>query len=528
MAVGYGAKVVGGSAFGRRAFRWDATGAAVTELGTLEAKSSGYSDTIVSSINSSGLAVGRSSKYLADKYLGDKAVFWGAGSTVATELLVPDFGTSSSGDTSIGASAVSGNGTIVGTAQRWFSNGESAGNIPIRWTPGATLGTELGHISVDDYGRYSSYAISVNNAGTVVGSAVKYNSSGQTLGTRAVRWDAGYTAATELGSLGTSLNVASGITYTQSQSNAVNSAGTAVGVANRYGEKLAVGTRAVRWDANGTVATELGILGTASDGTTYANAYAINDAGTAVGLVNKYVGGTAVGSRAVRWSASGTGATELGNLGTSANGTTSSTAYAINGGNYAVGYCSKYDGANLVGDRAVVWGTDGIAVDLNKILPSAFASQWTLTYAYGIRDQNWISGLAAYDPDAAGPLKAYNRAYLLKLAFAGDADGDDDADFNDFLVLQNNFGHSGTAAAFLPSDFNYDGVTDFNDFLILQNHFGTSLSGTGTAALTISQVAALQAFASANAVPEPATLAVAISSLSFGFVRPQRRFTKRA
>ena len=95
----------------------------------------------------------------------------------------------------------------------------------------------------------------------------------------------------------------------------VNTAGTAVGYADRYDASGAYkGFRAVRWGAG---ATELGNLGTDTSGVTEAQAYAINSAGTAAGYADKYDGsGTYFGNRAVRWDASGTAATELGNLGT--------------------------------------------------------------------------------------------------------------------------------------------------------------------------------------------------------------------
>ena len=89
----------------------------------------------------------------------------------------------------------------------------------------------------------------------------------------------------------------------------------------RLGRDL--GHRAVRWDASGTAATELGNLGTDANGVTQSVAVAINDAGTAVGYADKYDdSGVCLGDRAVRWDASGTAATELGNLGTDIGGIT--------------------------------------------------------------------------------------------------------------------------------------------------------------------------------------------------------------
>ena len=117
-------------------------------------------------------------------------------------------------------------------------------------------------------------------------------------------------------------------------------AGDGVAVGHIYKDVSGInrGNRAVRWDASGTPAIELGNLGT-DNGNGYTNsyAYAVNTAGTAVGYATKYVSGIDKGNRAVRWDASGT-ATELGNLGIRSDGVTSSQAYAINTAGTAVGY----------------------------------------------------------------------------------------------------------------------------------------------------------------------------------------------
>lgn len=58
---------------------------------------------------------------------------------------------------------------------------------------------------------------------------------------------------------------------------------------------------------------------------------------------------------------------------------------------------------------------------------------------------------------------------------AGDADDDDDVDFDDLLVLARNYGQSGRQAS--QGNFNYDadGRVDFDDLLMLARNFGTSL-----------------------------------------------------
>jgi hypothetical protein len=164
-----------------------------------------------------------------------------------------------------------------------------------------------------------------------VGWAYKYV-SGNWKGSGAVRWDASGTAATELRSPWTT---SSGGSY--AYANFINDAGIAVGRADKYISDVNMGVRAVRWDASGTDGTELGDLGTDASGLTYAFIYVINNSGTAVGLADKYVSGVLMGARAVRWDASSTAATELGNLGTDPSGYSSCYASVINEAGTTVG-----------------------------------------------------------------------------------------------------------------------------------------------------------------------------------------------
>ena len=118
----------------------------------------------------------------------------------------------------------------------------------------------------------------------------------------------------------------------------------------------------MRWDASGTAATELGNLGTDSSGYTSAEAYAVNDAGTAVGYARKYDGGTDKGQRAVRWDASGTAATELGNLGTDSSGDTFAVSLRRQRRRHGRGVlCESTSAAADKGYRAVRWDASGTA-----------------------------------------------------------------------------------------------------------------------------------------------------------------------
>jgi hypothetical protein len=286
------------------------------------------------------------------------------------------------------------------------------GERAVRWDASGTAATELGNLGTSAIGSTNAAAYAVNSAGTAVGYAEK-NVAGSFKGDRAVRWDSSGTAATELGNLGTD---ASG--FTSAVALGVNTAGMAVGYANKYVSGSAEGARAVRWDASGTVATELGNLGTDSSGETVVEGFAINNAGTAVGYSNKYVSGNYVGDRAVRWNASGTAATELGNLGTDSSGSTQAQAIAVNDAGVAVGYAEKYISGNLVGDRAVIWGPDGAAIDLNDlgVMANPTDGTWLLTEAEAISDNGWVAGDGVFTPNGGG--QSYKRAWVAHVSLA--------------------------------------------------------------------------------------------------------------
>ena len=56
----------------------------------------------------------------------------------------------------------------------------------------------------------------------------------------------------------------------------------------------------------------------------------------------------------------------------------------------------------------------------------------------------------------------------------GDSNLDGEVNFQDFLVLANNFGR--TDAAFADGDFDENGTVDFVDFLALSQNFGRRYS----------------------------------------------------
>jgi hypothetical protein len=263
--------------------------------------------------------------------------------------------------------------------------------------------TEVGYLSLDQMGRSDSG----DDAGTAVGYGRKFV-AGSESSLRAVRWDAGGTAVTELGHLGTT-----SAGYTHTEAVGVDAAGNAFGGAQKYDGIVYLGSRAVRWPARTTTPTELGNLGTRASGYTQSHVTAVNRAGTAVGEAQKYIDNVYFGERPVRWDAGGTTATELGVFGT-VSGMTAAWALAINASSTAVGSVADYEGGTFVGYRATLWGTDAVPIDLNTLIDPA--SGWTLTEADSISDTHFVAGVGLFDPDGPGPAQPYTRAFLMNVS----------------------------------------------------------------------------------------------------------------
>lgn len=184
---------------------------------------------------------------------------------------------------------------------------------------------------------------------------------------------------------------------------AINDAGVAVGLSQNAGAT----SQATRW-SGGTV-TNLGSLG---DGTRFGQAYGLNDNGLIVGASQN---GVTVGiltgtssttpiTRAFRWQ-NGT-MTELppfnlyvspGNTGPTTN--YHSEAKDVNDAGLIVGNSQRIASSPAV---ATAW-INGFPVDLNTVIPAG--SGWTLLSAEGINDQGDIVGF--------GTLNGASRAFML-------------------------------------------------------------------------------------------------------------------
>ncbi len=92
-------------------------------------------------------------------------------------------------------------------------------------------------------------------------------------------------------------------------------------------------------------------------------------------------------------------------------------------------------------------------------------------------------------------------ASLSPASLRGDADGDGQVQFSDFVILSENFTNAGE---YTDGDFDKDGVVQFSDFVILSDSFG-------------------QSGAVAAAVPEPSSIALlGLGGLLLGMLRRRR------
>jgi parallel beta-helix repeat protein len=67
----------------------------------------------------------------------------------------------------------------------------------------------------------------------------------------------------------------------------------------------------------------------------------------------------------------------------------------------------------------------------------------------------------------------FEATNIIKVLFPGDADGDGDVDFDDFIILAGCYGgNAGTSSYDQLADFNQDGPIDFDDFVILAGNYG--------------------------------------------------------
>jgi uncharacterized membrane protein len=383
-----------------RGVRWDGSGAPPFEFDA-QMDADGSGVSIATTINDAGIIVGR--KHV---YSDDGLVFLGDrpvrwdAAGEATEL--GNLGTYSDGFAyNTQPRAINAAGDAVGRAEKYDAAHEFVGRRAVRWDASSTAAVELAIPAAYVDGDHSSNAYDINDAGMVIGSAGPGRFDDAP---RPVRWDeAGI--PTVLDSIGSDPNG-----NPQGTAFAINNAGTAVGRGRKWDASgNDIGGRAIRWDADGMAATELRGLGARADGYEYSSADGgINDAGDIVGWAEKYDEfGLYLGQRAVRWDAGTTLPIELDHL-----DYTNGFAVAMNNAGAAVGQFLNDINTGFPA-FAAYWRPDGTAVDLNTLIDPD--SGWQLWAASDISDTGWITGYGYFDPDGPGGEQPYTRLFLLQI-----------------------------------------------------------------------------------------------------------------
>ena len=302
-----------------------------------------------SAINNAGVVVGASA--LAGN-TASHATYWLGGTA-------SDLGTLGSLNAVSGASGINASGQISGYSQIGAGGTNSVTHAVLWPGPNAYPKADLG--AVDGLSAASSSAFAINDKGAVVG----YGGS------------ADYFREAHYWKTSADLkNIAAGFA-----AYGINNNNQIVGDTGFINGASQVQSLPALWtlNANGTFAeTVLGLL----PGAPRAYASDISDSGMITGT-QFFTSGA---YHAARWNANTTVAIDLGTLGGS-----SSTAGGLNEAGLVVGASTTAAGFT----HAALWGLTGAAVDLNSLIDPVAADGWVLTAANDINDSGMIVGTAS-------------------------------------------------------------------------------------------------------------------------------------
>jgi hypothetical protein len=273
---------------------------------------------------------------------------------------------------------------------RKYVNGQDVGGRAVRWNAAGQI-AEMAYPGVSSNLAYSRVS-AVNSAGVSVG---EYSLSVQNpdnftiseLYRRPLRWSADGTVATQLGVLGTGSGGNSIATASD-----INALGVTVGSADKWISGVPVGSRAVRWDANSTTAVELPSPMLAGQAAVRSYATKINSAGAVVGIGYFPASGAATYRAVVRWNAGTYTPEVLDGLNTAVNGSYGyPTVAAFNDAGTAVGTATPTEDISLAGARAVRWDSGTTAI--TKLGLIAGGTSNTNTYAFDVNNQGLAVGM---------------------------------------------------------------------------------------------------------------------------------------
>jgi hypothetical protein len=379
-----------------------------TEFTTPSLPGTSRTNTSVNASNAAGVAVGTQSRFDSTGQNPAQQVLRWASPSQPTVL---ENGISG---TTVGSSAsgIDPLGTAVGTSLRFEADSTgfftSTFSRPVRWSAGTTTATPLdvsapgGKTANKNSGDTAGIDANGTTYGTVYTYAQSSNISGN-FGLTAVRWNAGGTALTELAHAPAPANGFVEDTITRVRPNGFLAGQTEIHSGSPQTQQIPT-----RWSPDGSV-TLLELPPDAVASSSLSRIFDLNDSGTAVGRVATKTTGFD-GLRPVRWDAGTAAPTMLGLLGTPTD-TTSAWALGVNSAGLAVGV--QRPNSNSSDGIAVLWGLDGVAVDLNTLIDPT--SGWRLIEADSITDSGYIAGVGMFDPDGTGPTAAYGRSFLIQV-----------------------------------------------------------------------------------------------------------------